>query len=168
MRRWVRVSSPAVAFHGSARTLSSTMKNQRQKKAPSILSNNINSSDNNKKFYLETFGCQMNVSDSELVDSILRDAKFKRTEVAEEADVILTNTCAHVLTHTRRVAPSAHEHTTTTHYRVARRPSRCEDTKHPRAARGDDVDKAQDGRLARSWSRARVLSVTHWSKRGMQ
>ena len=89
MRRWVRVSSPAVAFHGSARTLSSTMKNQRQKKAPSILSNNINSSDNNKKFYLETFGCQMNVSDSELVDSILRDAKFKRTEVAEEADIFI-------------------------------------------------------------------------------
>ena len=93
MRRWVCISSPAVALHGRTRTLSSTMKNQRQKKAPSILSNNINSRDN-KKFYLETFGCQMNVSDSELVDSILRDAKFKRTEVAEEADVILTNTCA--------------------------------------------------------------------------
>ena len=36
----------------------------------------------------------MNVSDSELVVSILRDASFERTNNVEEADVILTNTCA--------------------------------------------------------------------------
>ena len=47
-----------------------------------------------KSFYLETFGCQMNVSDSEIVDRILKDAHYTRTQTAEEADVILTNTCA--------------------------------------------------------------------------
>ena len=46
------------------------------------------------KFYIETYGCQMNTSDSEIVRSILLDAGHKACTVLEEADVVLTNTCA--------------------------------------------------------------------------
>ncbi len=46
------------------------------------------------RVYLETYGCQMNVADSQLIGSILSRAGFAQTESAEEADVILLNTCA--------------------------------------------------------------------------
>ncbi|RYG43178.1 MiaB/RimO family radical SAM methylthiotransferase [archaeon] len=44
--------------------------------------------------YLETFGCQMNESDTEIVTSILRQAGYGWVTKPDEADVILTNTCA--------------------------------------------------------------------------
>ncbi|MYF41592.1 MAG: tRNA (N6-isopentenyl adenosine(37)-C2)-methylthiotransferase MiaB [Rhodothermaceae bacterium] len=44
--------------------------------------------------YLETYGCQMNVSDSEIVASVLRDAGYGLTHDPLEADVVLLNTCA--------------------------------------------------------------------------
>jgi len=44
--------------------------------------------------YMETFGCQMNEYDSELVRSIMKARGFQFTPVDEEADVILFNTCA--------------------------------------------------------------------------
>ena len=47
-----------------------------------------------RSVYIETYGCQMNVADSELVASILNDSGFEITETAEEADIILLNTCA--------------------------------------------------------------------------
>jgi hypothetical protein len=47
-----------------------------------------------KTFYIETFGCQMNVNDSEIVCRILEDAGLSRVEGVELADVVLTNTCA--------------------------------------------------------------------------
>lgn len=47
-----------------------------------------------KKFYIETYGCQMNVSDSEVVASILKNSDYIHTDKAEEADVILVNTCS--------------------------------------------------------------------------
>ena len=47
-----------------------------------------------KKFYIETYGCQMNVADSEVVAAILENAGFARTDEREEADVILVNTCS--------------------------------------------------------------------------
>jgi len=47
-----------------------------------------------KKVYIETYGCQMNVYDSELVSSILQKDGFEQTEKAEEADLILINTCS--------------------------------------------------------------------------
>lgn len=46
------------------------------------------------KFYIETYGCQMNVSDSELMTGVLQGDGMEATEVLEEADVILLNTCA--------------------------------------------------------------------------
>ena len=46
------------------------------------------------KVYIETYGCQMNVNDSEVILSILQDAGYVLTESIEEADVILANTCS--------------------------------------------------------------------------
>lgn len=47
-----------------------------------------------KKLFLESYGCQMNFSDSEIVASILIDEGFSTTQNFEEADVIFVNTCA--------------------------------------------------------------------------
>lgn len=47
-----------------------------------------------KKLYLESYGCQMNFSDSEIVASILKDNGYSTTKVIQEADVIFVNTCA--------------------------------------------------------------------------
>lgn len=46
------------------------------------------------KIYIETYGCQMNVNDSEVILSILQDEGYALTENMDEADVILTNTCS--------------------------------------------------------------------------
>ncbi len=46
------------------------------------------------KVYIETYGCQMNVNDSEVIISILQDAGYSLTENIEEANVILANTCS--------------------------------------------------------------------------
>lgn len=46
------------------------------------------------KLYIETYGCQMNVSDSEIVVSIMQKAGYSVTEDIEKADVILINTCS--------------------------------------------------------------------------
>src|SRR5690625_1854358 len=49
---------------------------------------------NSKKLFLESYGCQMNFSDSEIVASILKDNGYNTTSVMDEADLILVNTCA--------------------------------------------------------------------------
>ena len=46
------------------------------------------------KVYIETYGCQMNVNDSEVILSILQDNGYALTENIEDADVILANTCS--------------------------------------------------------------------------
>ena len=45
-----------------------------------------------KKFYIESYGCAMNFSDSEIVASILQEQGFGNTKNFEEADLILINT----------------------------------------------------------------------------
>lgn len=47
-----------------------------------------------KSVYLETYGCQMNMADSEVVLSVLDQAGYGRTTELEKADVVLVNTCA--------------------------------------------------------------------------
>ncbi len=47
-----------------------------------------------KKFFIETYGCQMNVADSEVVASIMQMDGFEATESIDEADTILVNTCS--------------------------------------------------------------------------
>ncbi|WP_234734829.1 tRNA (N6-isopentenyl adenosine(37)-C2)-methylthiotransferase MiaB [Tellurirhabdus bombi] len=49
---------------------------------------------NKKRLYIESYGCQMNFSDSEIVAAVMRNAGFATTSTAEEADVIFLNTCA--------------------------------------------------------------------------
>ena len=50
--------------------------------------------DSDKKFYLETFGCQMNVHDSEKVIGTLISEGYRQVPTVEEADLILYNTCS--------------------------------------------------------------------------
>ncbi len=47
-----------------------------------------------KRAYIETYGCQMNISDSELMAGILAEQGFVATDKPDDADVILVNTCA--------------------------------------------------------------------------
>ena len=47
-----------------------------------------------KKLYIETYGCQMNVADTEVIFSILGKAGYERTEDMGAADVIMANTCS--------------------------------------------------------------------------
>ena len=49
---------------------------------------------NDKKLYIESYGCAMNFSDSEVVASIMANDGFSTTRNIEEADVILVNTCS--------------------------------------------------------------------------
>ncbi|NNK12443.1 MAG: tRNA (N6-isopentenyl adenosine(37)-C2)-methylthiotransferase MiaB, partial [Flavobacteriaceae bacterium] len=49
---------------------------------------------NVRKLYIESYGCQMNFSDSEIVASILADEGFNTTSELEEADLVLVNTCS--------------------------------------------------------------------------
>jgi tRNA-2-methylthio-N6-dimethylallyladenosine synthase len=49
---------------------------------------------NSKKMFLESYGCQMNFADSEIVASILIDKGYSTTQNFEEADIIFVNTCA--------------------------------------------------------------------------
>ena len=47
-----------------------------------------------KKLYIETYGCQMNVADSEVVASVMKMAGYDLCEHEEEADAIFLNTCS--------------------------------------------------------------------------
>jgi tRNA-2-methylthio-N6-dimethylallyladenosine synthase len=47
-----------------------------------------------KKVYIETYGCQMNFSDSEIVGSILKENEYEQTSDIKAADLILVNTCS--------------------------------------------------------------------------
>ena len=48
----------------------------------------------NKKYYIETYGCQMNVADSELVAGLLEKNGYTKTNLDLEANIIFLNTCA--------------------------------------------------------------------------
>lgn len=47
-----------------------------------------------RRLYIESYGCQMNFSDSEIVTSILAEEGYQTTQDADDADVVLLNTCA--------------------------------------------------------------------------
>ena len=48
----------------------------------------------NQKYFIKTYGCQMNVHDSEEICARLESIGFTKTEVLEEADIVVLNTCA--------------------------------------------------------------------------
>ncbi len=52
------------------------------------------SESNQKKLFIESYGCQMNFSDSEIVASILANEGYNTTQNLEEADLVLVNTCS--------------------------------------------------------------------------
>ena len=47
-----------------------------------------------KKLYIETYVCQMNVADSEVVASVMQMAGYETTEELSEADAVFLNTCS--------------------------------------------------------------------------
>ena len=47
-----------------------------------------------KKFYIETYGCQMNVADSEVVAAIMQTTDCELTEQIDDADIVILNTCS--------------------------------------------------------------------------
>ncbi|MEY3438963.1 MAG: hypothetical protein RL265_1548 [Bacteroidota bacterium] len=49
---------------------------------------------NTKKLFIESYGCAMNFSDSEIVASILSNDGYNTTQILEEADLVLVNTCS--------------------------------------------------------------------------
>ena len=59
-----------------------------------IMNNNLKEIGKNKKYFLRTYGCQMNEHDSENIKAILEDMSYTETDVMEDADLILLNTCA--------------------------------------------------------------------------
>ena len=63
-------------------------KNQGQ----ALLTNEIKG--NEKKLYIESYGCSMNLNDSEIVASILAEQGYNTTHLIEEADLVLVNTCS--------------------------------------------------------------------------
>ena len=53
-----------------------------------------NKKENTKKLFIESYGCQMNMNDSEIVAAILDKEGFNTTQILEEADLVLVNTCS--------------------------------------------------------------------------
>ena len=53
-----------------------------------------NNKKNTRNLYIESYGCAMNFSDSEIVASILSNEGFNTTQILEEADLVLVNTCS--------------------------------------------------------------------------
>src|SRR6187431_1607446 len=50
--------------------------------------------ENKKKLFIESYGCAMNFSDSEVVAAILASNGYNTTQILEEADLVLVNTCS--------------------------------------------------------------------------
>lgn len=59
-----------------------------------IIQNDIKDIGINKKYHIVTYGCQMNVHDSENISAILEDMKYTKIDNMDDADIIVINTCA--------------------------------------------------------------------------
>ena len=65
---------------------------EEKKQGQALLTNQIKG--NQKKLFIESYGCQMNLNDSEIVASILAKEGFNTTQQLDEADLVLVNTCS--------------------------------------------------------------------------
>ncbi|MGI9530392.1 tRNA (N6-isopentenyl adenosine(37)-C2)-methylthiotransferase MiaB [Lutimonas sp.] len=65
---------------------------EEKKQGQALVTDNVEG--NNKKLFIESYGCQMNLNDSEIVASILAKEGFNTTPTLEEADLVLVNTCS--------------------------------------------------------------------------
>jgi len=86
-------SDETLIFASKLRCMNSIFKN------PKIDPTAINrlhpvANDNNPQLYIETYGCQMNVNDSEVVISLMQKNGYSYTEDINKADVVLVNTCS--------------------------------------------------------------------------
>ena len=54
----------------------------------------VQQAQNDRRVYIETYGCQMNVSDSELMSGILTQNGYEMVDRVDDANVVLLNTCA--------------------------------------------------------------------------
>ena len=70
---------------------------KRTKKEPNYIyeKRNIHREYNNLKYYIRTYGCQMNVHDTEEISAILEALGYTKTENYMESDLIILNTCSH-------------------------------------------------------------------------
>ncbi|MEG0266467.1 MAG: tRNA (N6-isopentenyl adenosine(37)-C2)-methylthiotransferase MiaB [Bacilli bacterium] len=59
-----------------------------------VLNDNLKTLGKDKKYLIKTYGCQMNEHDSENIKAILENMSFTETDIFEDADLILLNTCA--------------------------------------------------------------------------
>ena len=77
------------AFNGAP------LSTERQASSASILPEDVvPPKKKNRHFYIESYGCQMNFSDSEIVAAILDKEGYQLTENLEEANLVLVNTCS--------------------------------------------------------------------------
>jgi tRNA-2-methylthio-N6-dimethylallyladenosine synthase len=67
---------------------------EESRQGEAVMIEGVNPKPATKKLFLESYGCQMNYSDSEIVASILVKEGFSTTQIVSEADVVLINTCA--------------------------------------------------------------------------
>lgn len=65
---------------------------EEKKQGQALVTDNVDG--NSKKLFIESYGCQMNLNDSEIVASILSKEGFNTTHLLEEADLVLVNTCS--------------------------------------------------------------------------
>ena len=65
---------------------------EEKKQGQSLVTDQVK--ENKKKLFIESYGCQMNMNDSEIVASILAKEGFNTTQQLEEADLVLVNTCS--------------------------------------------------------------------------
>jgi len=59
-----------------------------------VIDRHNSSNANGRKVYIESYGCQMNFSDSEIVASILENEGYQTTKLMQEADIVFVNTCS--------------------------------------------------------------------------
>ena len=72
-----------------------TQNNPNEYNGELIVNQELNSNDTNKKkLFIESYGCQMNLNDSEIVASILSKEGYNTTPNLEDADLVLVNTCS--------------------------------------------------------------------------
>jgi hypothetical protein len=86
-------TSSAIRFNDNL-TLNDFLNQNKNIKTMKATSPRKESSQASLQFFIETYGCQMNVSDSEIVRSVLLEAGHVVCDTVESADIILANTCA--------------------------------------------------------------------------
>lgn len=88
-------SSPSAAIPNDGLTLNHFIKQSRGTTTTNdYVSSTLNTKNSTGSIFIETYGCQMNINDSEVVQSVLQNAGFSAASSPETADIVLLNTCA--------------------------------------------------------------------------